>query len=484
MSLNIAQKQTAYVKFDLSGLPSGTTGSQVAKATLRIWVSRVITPGALNVLIPSQDWQALTLTYRNAPQTTAVEISNIALPITTTREFLSVDVTGLVQDWVDGTLPNYGIAIAPATPAPNVFINTKQNINSPVLDITLITSPGPQGPQGPPGVQGETGPAGPTGSQGPQGVQGNTGPAGPTGSQGPIGPIGPEGPPSISSSGSVIISSSTTAPTGYTGPVLGLTSWSHYTTTPVGIGTWAGTTISTGTDLYLRMTTGSSYYWVDYNPTNQGWTKKSTEPSAFSPGTTFCWLNGALYAMGTNYGTPSFNYLEMFGPVSNTWTNLTGAPNPVFQAVALNGKLYASGSAGSPLMVYDPSAQTWSNTISTVPYLGTMFADIDSNIYLFPAGPAYVQEYNPTTDSWQSKAPVPAAIASLNLGAVASNGKIYFIVTGGAQMSSYDPNANTWNAEPAAPYGNGIFAIVNGDIYVGYYWYASISSFQYLYIAQ
>jgi len=484
MSLSIKDKQTGYFKFDLTGLPAGTTGSQIAKATLIFWVSRVITPGSINLLVPSQDWQASTLTYRNAPETNVLEVPDIQLPTTATRSFQSVDITGLAQDWVDGTLPNFGIAMASGTTAPNFFVDTKQNNHPPIIDITLVTAPGPQGPQG---VQGAVGPQGPAGPQGQQGLQGNTGTAGPTGPQGPAGPTGSPGLAGTSGNGGLLVTSTTTAPTGYTGPVLALASWSQNSTAPIGIGNFAAMTVSTGTDLYLRMTSGTNYYWVEYNPSNEAWTSKGSEPFLPSLATfsSFCWLNGQLYGMGQFNGSAGYPFLDVLNPANNTWTLLAQPPSTVFGAVALNGKLYASGSAGSPLMVYNLSTNTWSNTVSTVPYLGLMIADTDGNIYLFPSsGPTNVQEYKPTSDSWQSKAPEPTPFTSSEPAAVSSNGTIYFPGNGGYGSLSYSPVANAWYQDPPIPGSLGPFAIVNGILYSGYYWYAPISSFQYLYIAQ
>jgi hypothetical protein len=40
---------TSFIRFDLSGIPPSVTGSMVAKATLKIYVSTVTTAGSFNV---------------------------------------------------------------------------------------------------------------------------------------------------------------------------------------------------------------------------------------------------------------------------------------------------------------------------------------------------------------------------------------------------------------------------------------------------
>ena len=85
--------------------------------------------------------------------------------------------------------------------------------------------------------------------------------------------------------------------------------------------------------------------------------------------------------------------------------------------------------------------------------------------------------YNPSTDTWQTKASMPTPRADLS--ACVVNGKIYLI--GGQVYSSispyyvetdanevYDPTTNTWSTAapiPSAVYGYGS-AVINGKIYI------------------
>ena len=48
---------TVLLKFDLSSLPAGTLGSDVVKATLRLWVSSVTTPGLFDVRTVRSAWR-------------------------------------------------------------------------------------------------------------------------------------------------------------------------------------------------------------------------------------------------------------------------------------------------------------------------------------------------------------------------------------------------------------------------------------------
>ena len=58
---------TTFVRFDLSGIPPTVTGSMVAKATLKIYVSTVTTAGSFNVDLVTSSWKESTLTANAAP---------------------------------------------------------------------------------------------------------------------------------------------------------------------------------------------------------------------------------------------------------------------------------------------------------------------------------------------------------------------------------------------------------------------------------
>ena len=193
----------AWVSFDLSGLPSGTPASQVAKATLTFYVNRVYTPGSVDVMLASSAWSETGITDSAAPVpgvivATGVPVAQIG--------YVSVDVTSAVQAWLGGSnsvaaAPNDGLVLVAnsSSPALAIALDSKESTatsHPAQLQIALTGPPGPQGPAGPIGPQGAQGIQGPKGDtggigpQGPQGVQGPTGLQGPQGVQGAQGPAG------------------------------------------------------------------------------------------------------------------------------------------------------------------------------------------------------------------------------------------------------------------------------------------------------
>ena len=125
----------------------------------------------------------------------------MGIPVSPTdrNHFLVVDVTELVQEWLDRTLENNGLVLMPNVAGVSVEFDSKENAatsHEPELEITLRAtgSAGPPGPPGPPGAAGTAGLQGPAGERGLQGPPGPPGPAGPPGSAGPPGLAGPAGP--------------------------------------------------------------------------------------------------------------------------------------------------------------------------------------------------------------------------------------------------------------------------------------------------
>lgn len=222
---------TGLVKFDLSTLPAGTMSGDVVKATLFVYVNRVVSGAgsAMKVCAVPGGWSeaAATLAALGTCQSGPTGVGAAAQAISSTG-YVAYDVTGLVQGWVATPATNngFGLIADAAAPSLSVTLDAKESTGTShdaILDIVLAGAgtPGPagatgpsgpagaagaSGPQGPSGPAGATGPSGPsgaagatgpegaTGAQGPSGPQGAAGPSGPQGAAGPSGPQGPAGP--------------------------------------------------------------------------------------------------------------------------------------------------------------------------------------------------------------------------------------------------------------------------------------------------
>ena len=219
--LPVSNLYTSYLQFNLAPIPTGTT---VAKATLRLFVSSESTDGSFDVYPVNAAWPE-SLTYSSAPALGASAAGPVSITSSSLNHFVVIDVTSLVQGWLTTPSTNYGVALQLVGPTGLFAFDTKESTitsHEPELEIALNGPAGPQGPLGP------AGPTGSIGSIGPIGPQGPLGPAGPTGLTGSIGPIGPQGP--LGPAGPTGLTGSTgpigpqgllgpAGPTGSTGPI-------------------------------------------------------------------------------------------------------------------------------------------------------------------------------------------------------------------------------------------------------------------------
>ena len=188
----------SFIKFSLATLPLGITAANVTQARLRLWVdNNSNTLGSITVTPVTSAWDESTLNNSTSSSLTSGLPKFFDLPINSSADFVSIDVTPWVKAWVSGTLINEGFVIDPgSSPSLNLLFDSKesnQTSHEPRLEIEL-NSVGPQGPQGPAGPAGPAGSPGPVGAAGPKGMIGPIGPAGPIGPIGPIGPAGAQGP--------------------------------------------------------------------------------------------------------------------------------------------------------------------------------------------------------------------------------------------------------------------------------------------------
>jgi Bacterial Ig-like domain (group 2)/Collagen triple helix repeat (20 copies) len=207
IALVVGSGTTSYVRFNLAGIPAG---SSISKATLRLYVDAVAKNGTFDVYQLNSSWAENTLTYNTPPPPLGTSVTNgtgVSITTASWNQFLLIDITALAQGWVNGTIPNYGVALALTSGSSGSFsVDSKESLltgNGPELEIAFTSGTGPQGPQGPAGptgpqgpqgVAGAVGPTGPTGATGSQGATGAAGPKGDTGATGPQGSTGPSGP--------------------------------------------------------------------------------------------------------------------------------------------------------------------------------------------------------------------------------------------------------------------------------------------------
>jgi hypothetical protein len=197
--LRVSASRKSLIRFDLSAIPQGMTGTDIAKATLWLYARRIDSPGTMQVQNVTGNWTEETVTSNTFPPVGSV-VAEATISSDDLKSFVPFDITNLVRDWVDGVTTNDGIALTRGGGNLKASFDSKENRRTghePVLQVILMGPSGPMGPIGETGAVGPQGPQGPPGVQGdpgPQGLQGPQGIPGPPGAQGDLGPQGPQGP--------------------------------------------------------------------------------------------------------------------------------------------------------------------------------------------------------------------------------------------------------------------------------------------------
>lgn len=203
------------------------------------------------------------------------------------------------------------------------------------------------------------------------------------------------------------------------------------------------------------------------NPSdNPCWETKTPMPTARRDLGVAADSSGKIYAVGGYTGSGFTNVLEVYDPVSETWTSMSSVPGSRndmgFTYNSLNGKFYLAGGFNgfailSDFYEYDPSVDTWTAKASLpsgAEGIGLRAAAANGKIYVMGGISSSlntnVHEYNPLTNSWTVRSAMPTPRGDFGL-VTASNGKIYAIGGGviGASLSNvdeYDPILDTWSS--------------------------------------
>jgi len=201
----------------------------------------------------------------------------------------------------------------------------------------------------------------------------------------------------------------------------------------------------------------------EYDPASKAWTVKKKMPTPTHHVMTAV-LDGKLYAFG-GFKLPAdvkawqpTNYAWVYDPAQDSWKELAPMPTPrgAGQAVAVGGKIYVIG-GGSSNLPGNPGAPINPRTAQIV--VGT------------------VEAYDPATNTWETRAPMPTPRNHFLAAAV--DGKIYAIDgrigTVFVTMSDvidlveeYDPATNHWTYKGRSPTNRGDVSggVYNGKIYV------------------
>lgn len=408
----------SYVKFALSN-----ASSTVAKATLRVFVNKVTTPGMLAAREEGAGWNESTLTFNNLPAPGAALNSAIEVTPDSKRQWLEFDVTNYVQTQVTAATSEIAFGLAGANNL-SLLLDSKETATTshqPELDIVWASA----GPQGPAGTDASV------------------------------------------PSGFMILGSTPRPPAGYnaTGIAVPANAWTAKAAMPTARFGLAVANVNNKLYAVGGNDGGYSAMNEEYDPASNTWVSKAAMPTArylLAAAT----VNGKLYAVGGYNGGPYLDTNEEYDPASDNWSTKKAMPTgrDALAAITVNDKLYALGGFNNTYCrnneQYDPATNAWTMKpgMPTARY-GLAVAAVNNKFYaiggVIDGGTAVNanEEYDTANNSWVSKTPMPTARYGLATASV--NDRVYAL--GGYDSNylktneEYDPVSNTWSGKTAMP---------------------------------
>ena len=417
----------AFIQFDLSALPPGTSVTSISRVNLLLFVNRVGVTGSVKVSQATGAWSESAITSANAPATGA-QIATLAAPA---GQFLTIDVTTVFQAWLTTPASNFGFVVE-GVGAAAIFIDSKESVTSshqPLLQIVQAGPAGPTGLAGNTGAQGTTGATGAignTGVTGPTGAQGTTGVTGPTGAQGNTGITGVQGNTGATGATGSNGTNGSTGATGATG--INGTNGSTGATGATGSNGAAGSTGASGA-------TGSN-------------------GAAGSTGAT-----GATGSNGTNGSTGATGATGTNGTNGSTGSNgaagPTGPTGPAGATGAAGGNISAASPSGIPFTVvgHNSGAANWdpgdsnqnASIVPTVMSISTTACKPAMTIYSYMNASTTFTLNSATFASGSTTGSLASTIISCATGAYSSGAAIQCSQTAGSNVAAVTPMYMTFS---------------------------------------
>ena len=229
---------------------------------------------------------------------------------------------------------------------------------------------------------------------------------------------------------------------------------------------------------------GVSDHHIAYDPASDSWTELAAIPESRHH-LALCGYNNKLYAFGgfvaeSRQATWIMQQQTwIYDPSDDTWTTARAAPRPHGETVSANlGGLIHFVGGRTPKksrnqeyrdhidtashMVYDPSADSWSEAAPALKPRNSAAGAIIDGLWYVAGGrnvgfgnTSDLEVYDASDDKWRSAAPMPQAQGGL--AAASAKGKLYafggeFFDNGGGVYKEcwvYDPNRDAW--EESAP---------------------------------
>jgi len=233
-----------------------------------------------------------------------------------------------------------------------------------------------------------------------------------------------------------------------------------------------------------------------FDPTTSQWTTGPSLPGPAVENPAAVTLNGELYAFGgsTSAFSGAVNNAAVYDPRSKTWRRLApmGTARAGATTQAIDGKIYVAGGMGgngaslAGVEVYNPTTNTWSRgTAMKTRRDNPGSANLGGKLYVFGGRTrnadgttvngtlATVERYNPATDTWVARTPMPTGRRTMAVGTLGGRAQVMGGEKTGtgatfAANEEYDPLADTWTklTPMPTPRHGAVAGTINGVVYV------------------
>jgi hypothetical protein len=134
--------QTTYIQFDLSSIPAGYASTNVAKATLKLYVNSVSKAGSFNVDLVNGSWSEKTITSSLSPALGSTIASGVSLTSANVHDYILIDVTSAVGEWLNGSQANDGVALVANSPLSASFDSKENTTQSHPAELNIVFAGG------------------------------------------------------------------------------------------------------------------------------------------------------------------------------------------------------------------------------------------------------------------------------------------------------------------------------------------------------
>lgn len=108
---NPGEYTRSYLQFDLSGIPDTAIVTSASLGLYHVGSDPGSVSGPVGAYQVTSDWNDATLTWNNQPISDDTAEDAITVTFPATNNFISWDITNLVQGWHDGSITNYGVML-------------------------------------------------------------------------------------------------------------------------------------------------------------------------------------------------------------------------------------------------------------------------------------------------------------------------------------------------------------------------------------